>query len=54
MNIDVFGLNRPLYAVLFAASVLASAATLGSVALGFEMHQRHVVASASTALVDRA
>jgi len=42
MKVNLFGLNRTVYAVLFAASVCASAATFGTVALGFEMHQRHV------------
>jgi hypothetical protein len=42
MKVNVLGLNRALYAVLFAASIFASAATFGTVALGFEMHQRHV------------
>ena len=42
MKFNVFGLNRTVYAVLFAAAVVASAATFGTVALGFEMHQRHV------------
>lgn len=42
MKSNLFGLNRTVYAFLFAASVLASAATFGTVAMGFEMHQRHV------------
>ena len=42
MKTNMFGLNNTVYAFLFAASVLASAATFGTVALGFEMHQRHV------------
>lgn len=42
MKVNVFGLDRAVYAVLFAAAICASAATFGTVALGFEMHQRHV------------
>ncbi len=42
MKSNVFGLDRAVYAVLFAAAIFASAATFGTVALGFEMHQRHV------------
>lgn len=51
MKFNVFGLDRTVYAVLFAAAVFASAATFGTVALGFEMHQRHV---AETSWVERA
>ena len=46
MSVNVFGLNRTVYAVLFAAAIVASAATFGTVALGFEMHQRHVAETA--------
>jgi hypothetical protein len=42
MKTNMFGLNNTVYAFLFVASVFASAATFGTVALGFEMHQRHV------------
>ena len=54
MKFNLFGLNRTVYAALFVASVLASAATLGAVALGFEMQQRHVVVAAWVASAERA
>jgi len=53
MKFNVLGLDRTVYAVLVAAAVFASAATFGTVALGFEMHQRHV-AENSWALTERA
>ena len=52
MSVNVFGLNRTVYAVMFAVSVFASAATFGTVALGFEMHQHHV--ASATWMVERA
>jgi hypothetical protein len=52
MKFNVFGLDRTVYAVLFAAAVFASAATFGTVALGFEMNQHHV--ASATWMVERA
>jgi hypothetical protein len=43
MKYNVLGLNRVVYATLFAASLMASVATFGAVAMGFEIHQRQVV-----------
>jgi len=42
MKFNVLGLDKVVYTALFAASLLASAATFGAVAMGFEMQQRHV------------
>lgn len=42
MKFNVLGLDKAVYAALFAASLLASAATFGAVVIGFEMHQRPV------------
>lgn len=53
MKSNVFGLNRIVYVALFAAAVMASAATFGTVVLGFEMHQSHV-AQGWVAVVERA
>ena len=54
MKFNVLGLGKVVYAALFATSVLASAATFGAVALGFEMHQRHVAQAEWVAEVSRA
>ena len=54
MKFKGLGLDKPVYAALFVASVLASAATFGTVALGFEMHQRHVAQAEWVALAQRA
>jgi hypothetical protein len=42
MKFNVLGLEKAVYAALFAVSLMASAATFGAVAMGFELHQRHV------------
>ncbi len=54
MKVNVLGLEKAVYAALFAASLLASAATFGAVAMGFEMHQRHVAQAEWTAMAQRA
>ena len=46
MKSNVFGLGRVAYAALFVAAMIASAATFGTVAMGFEMHQSHVAQGA--------
>ena len=53
MKSNVFGLGRVVYAVLFAAAVMASAATFGTVVLGFEMHQNHAAQTRWAAVVER-
>jgi len=53
MKFNVLGLDKVVYAALFAASLLASAATFGAVAMGFEVQQRHV-AQAEWVVVQRA
>lgn len=54
MKSNVFGLDRVAYAALFVAAVMASAATFGTVVLGFEMHQNHVAQASWVAVVERA
>ena len=54
MKNNVFGLNRVVYAALFVAAVMASAATFGTVVMGFEMHQSHVAQGTWVAVVERA
>ncbi len=54
MTSNVFGLDRVAYIALFAAAMLASAATFGTVVLGFQMHQSHVAQTSWVTVVERA
>jgi hypothetical protein len=54
MKFNLFGLNRVLYVVMFGTSLLATAATFGTVVLGFEMQQRHVADASWVAVAERA
>ncbi len=54
MKSNVFGLNRVVYTAMFVAAVMASAATFGTVVMGFEMHQNHVAQGTLVAMVGRA
>lgn len=54
MKINVLGLNKVVYAALFAVSILASATTFGAVAMGFEMHQSPVAQAEWVAVAQRA
>jgi len=54
MKFNVLGIDKAVYAALFAVSVLASAVTFGAVVAGFEMHQRHVAQADWVAVAQRA
>ena len=54
MKFNVLGLDKAVYAALFAVSLMASAVTFGAVVAGFEMHQRHVAQAEWVAVAQRA